>query len=134
MIVLGRHRPLTGEPWNELAVRAAIKEIAADAIANFDPDTFWPGHPSDDGVGDGNPNFYTGAAGVIWALDYLKRNGATGRIFDFRPALPGLLERTRAQMSTRGDYGDLGSLLFGDLGAGLVCMMQAPSPALAARN
>lgn len=27
-------------------------------------DTFWPGHPSDDGVGDGNPSFYFGAAGV----------------------------------------------------------------------
>jgi hypothetical protein len=38
-----------------LAVRAAIEDIAADAIAHFHPDTFWPGHPSDDGVGDGNP-------------------------------------------------------------------------------
>ena len=46
--------------------------------AQFDPDTFWPGHPSDDGVRDGNPSFYTGAAGVIWALDYLHRIGATG--------------------------------------------------------
>ena len=70
MIVLGRHRPLTQDAWSELAVRAAIEEIAADAVAHFDPDTFWPGHPSDDGVGDGNPSFYTGAAGVIWALDY----------------------------------------------------------------
>ena len=51
MIVLGRHRALTQDAWSELAVRAAIEEIAADAIAHFDPDTFWPGHPSDDGVG-----------------------------------------------------------------------------------
>src|SRR5688572_21885948 len=61
MIVLGRHRPLVDDPWNETAVRAAIDEIAADAVAHFDPDTFWPGHPSDDGVGDGNPSFYFGA-------------------------------------------------------------------------
>jgi hypothetical protein len=46
MIVLGRHRPLTQDAWNELAVRAAIEEIATDAIAHFDPDRFWPGHPS----------------------------------------------------------------------------------------
>jgi hypothetical protein len=37
-----------------VTVRAAIEEIATDAIAQFHPDTFWPAHPSDDGVGDGN--------------------------------------------------------------------------------
>jgi hypothetical protein len=67
MIVLGRHRALTQDAWSELAVRAAIEEIAADAIAHFDSDTFWPGHPSDDGVVDGNPSCYLGAVGVIWA-------------------------------------------------------------------
>ena len=76
MIVLGRHRALTQDAWSELAVRAAIEEIATDAIAHFDSDRFWPGHPSDDGVADGNPSFYWGAAGVIWALDYLHRIGA----------------------------------------------------------
>jgi hypothetical protein len=55
MIVLGRHRPLAHDAWSELAVRAAIEEIATDAIAHFDPDRFWPAHPSDDGVGDGDP-------------------------------------------------------------------------------
>src|SRR3954453_15507206 len=94
MIVRGRHRPLAPDVWNELAVRAAIEEIAADAIAQFDPDTFWPAHPSDDRVKDGNPSFYLGAAGVIWALDYLHRMGAAGVAEDFRPVLPKLLERT----------------------------------------
>jgi hypothetical protein len=37
-------------PWSELAVQAAIEEIAADALAHLHPDTFWPGPPSDDGV------------------------------------------------------------------------------------
>src|ERR1700730_14866486 len=77
MIVLGRHRPLVHDAWSESAVRAAIEEIAADAIAHFDPDRFWPAHPSDDGGSDGDPSFYKGAAGVIWALDYLHRVGAT---------------------------------------------------------
>ena len=94
MIVLGRHRPLTRDAWSEPAVRAAIEDIAADAIAHFDPDTFWPAHPSDDGLGDGNPSFYWGAAGVIWALDYLHRIGAVSVAEDFRPVLPKLLERT----------------------------------------
>jgi hypothetical protein len=68
MITPGRHRPLVQDVWNEAAVRAVIEDIAADAVANFHPDTFWPAHPSDDGKEDGDPSFYTGAAGVIWAI------------------------------------------------------------------
>src|SRR5512140_881775 len=96
MIVPGRHRPLVQDAWDESAVRAAIDEIAADAIAHFDPDRFWPAHPSEDGMADGDPSFYKGAAGVIWALDYLHRAGATGVAADFRPVLPTLMERTIA--------------------------------------
>jgi len=40
MIVLGRHRALVDDAWSELAVRAAIEEIAADAITDLNPDTF----------------------------------------------------------------------------------------------
>ena len=118
MIVLGRHRALTDDAWSEQAVRAAIEEIAADAIAHFDPDGFWPAHPGDDGVGDGNPSFYWGATGVIWALDYLHRIGAAGVTRDFRPVLPKLLERTVAAFESNSptDYAKHGSLLFGDMG------------------
>ena len=128
MIVLGRHRALTPDAWSELAVRAAIEEIVADAIAQFHPDTFWPGHPSDDGVGDGNTSFYVGAAGVIWALDYLHRIGATRAVEDFRPVLPKLLERTIAAFASNSptDYAKHGSLLFGDMGAALVAMRLPP--------
>jgi len=94
MITPGRHRPLVQDAWNDSAVRGAIEEIAADAIAHFHPDTFWPAHPSDEGVGDGDPSFYKGAAGVIWALDYLQRIGATRVAEDFRSVLPKLMERT----------------------------------------
>jgi hypothetical protein len=105
MIVLGRHRALAQDAWSELAVRAAIEEIATDAVANFDPDTFWPGHPSDDGVGDGNTSFYMGAAGVIWALYYLHRIGAVSAAEDFRPVLPKLLERTSAAFESNSPTG-----------------------------
>ena len=129
MIVLGRHRPLAQDAWSESAVRAAIEEIAADAIAQFDPDTFWPAHPSDDGVGDGNPSFYWGASGVIWALDYLHRIGAVSVTEDFRPVLPKLLERTLAAFESFSptDYAKHGSLLFGDMGTALVAMRLAPT-------
>jgi hypothetical protein len=133
MIVLGRHRPLTHDVWSEPAVRTAIEDIAADAIAHFSPDTFWPAHPSDDWVGDGNPSFYCGAAGVIWALDYLHRIGAVGVAEDFRPVLPRLLERTITSFESNSPagYAKHGSLLFGDMGAGLLAMRLAPTPNLA---
>jgi hypothetical protein len=133
MIVLGRHRPLAHDTWNELAVRAAIEEIAADATAHFHPDTFWPGHPGDDGVGDGNTSLYFGAAGVIWALDYLQRIGAARVAEDFRLVLPRLLERTITDFESNSptDYAKHGSLLFGDMGAALVAMRLAPAPMLA---
>ncbi len=133
MIVLGRHRPLVHDAWSESAVRAAIEEIAADAIAQFDPDRFWPAHPSEEGGADGDPSFYKGAAGVIWALDYLHRVGATRIAEDFRPALPKLLERTIADFETNSpaDYEKHGSLLRGDMGAALLAMRLAPTSSLA---
>ena len=133
MIVLGRHRALTHDAWSEFAARAAIEEIAADATAQFHPDTFWPGHPSDDGAGDGATSVYMGAAGVMWALDYLRRIGATRVAEDFRQVLPKLLERTTAafERNSPTDYAKHGSLLFGDMGAALVAMRLAPTPILA---
>ncbi|WP_315831064.1 LanC-like protein [Bradyrhizobium prioriisuperbiae] len=129
MIILGRHRPLVHEAWSEGAVRSAIEEIADDAIAHFDPDRFWPAHPSDDSAGDGDPSFYKGAAGVIWALDYLHRVGAVSAAADFRPVLPRLMERTIVDFkaSSSADYEKHGSLLRGDMGAALLAMRLAPT-------
>jgi Lanthionine synthetase C-like protein len=133
MIALGRHRALADDAWSEQVARVAIEEIAADAIAQFDPDTFWPAHASDDGAGDGNPSFYMGAAGVIWALDYLHRIGAVSVAGDFRPVFPKLLERTVTAFENNSppDYAKHGSLLFGDMGAALLGMRLDPAPRLA---
>jgi Lanthionine synthetase C-like protein len=133
MIALGRHRGLTQDAWSESTARTVIDEIATNAIAEFHPDTFWPSHPSDDGAGDGNTSFYVGAAGVIWALDYLHRIGAAHVHEDFRPLMPKLLERTTAEFErhSRPDYAKHGSLLFGDMGAALLAMRLAPAPNLA---
>ncbi len=133
MISPGRHRPLAQDAWNESTARVAIEEIAADAIANFHPDTFWPAHPGDDGVGDGDPSFYMGAAGVIWALDYLHRIGAARVAEDFRPVLPKLIEQTIIDFkaSSPTDYEKHGSLLRGDMGAALLAMRLAPTSSVA---
>jgi hypothetical protein len=133
MIVLGRHRPLAADPWNESSARAVIDEIATDAIAHFDADTFWPAHPSDDGVADGNPSFYFGATGVIWALDYLHRIGATRVAEDFCPVLPKLLDRASEYFKNKSpvDYARHGSFLFGDMGTALVAMRLSPTPLVA---
>ncbi|MDH6259383.1 LanC-like protein [Bradyrhizobium sp. BR13661] len=133
MITPGRHRALVQDVWSEPAVRTAIADIVADAIADFDPDAYWPGHPGDDGVGDGNPSFYFGAAGVIWALDYLHSVGVGPVAKDFRAVLPKLLERTTARFENNSPagYAKHGSLLFGDMGTALLAMRLAPTPALA---
>ena len=51
--------------------------------------------------------------------------------FDFRPYLPRLLDRTKAEMATYKDYASNGSLLFGDLGTALLIMRLEPSSTLA---
>jgi hypothetical protein len=89
--------------------------------------------PSDDGARDGSPGLYWGAAGVIWALDYLHRIGAVRVAEDFRPVLPKLLDSTVASFESKSPagYARHGSLLFGDMGAALVAMRLAPTSSLA---
>jgi hypothetical protein len=130
MIDETRHVPLRAVAWDAGEAAEAIDEIAADAIAHFDRQRFWPAHPQDDRVPDGHTGLYCGAVGVVWALDYLARTGATARRFDFRPVLPRLLEALRQEFPGIG-YGTHGSLHFGAMGAALVAMRLDPSPALA---
>ena len=125
-----RHVPLRDVPWNANEAAKAIEEIVAETLAHFDVKRLWPAHPLDDGVSDGNTSFYFGATGVIWALEYLGRVGATKSRFDFRPFLPRLIRANRAEFA-RGPYSAHGSFLFGDLGACLVAMRLNPTSALA---
>jgi hypothetical protein len=104
MIEASRHVPLRSEPWAQGAAVQAIDDIVADALGQFGDDRFWPAYPTDGGLKDGDSSIYSGAAGVIWALEHLKRVGATKANFDFRPYLPQLLEKTK-----KGD-GDLRGL------------------------
>ena len=122
--------PLRPIAWNAAEVMTAIEEIVADALANFDPTMFWPAHPREDGLPDGTASFYFGATGVVWALDYLRRVGATKASFDFTPSLSRLIENNAAEFARR-DYAAHGSFLFGDLGTLLLAMRLRPDGAVA---
>jgi hypothetical protein len=126
-----RHVPLRDEPWDPALAGAAIHEIVDDALARFDPEDFWPAHPLDDGARTGTTGLYFGAAGVLWALDHLRRQGAAEFGHDFRGLLPRLLTENRAEYAATAYYPRHASLLFGDVGVLLLMLRLAPDPTLA---
>ena len=72
---------------------------------------------------------YFGAAGVIWALDYLNVVGATAMKRDYADSLVDLAAKNRADMQLRGPQTN--SYLMGDVGILLVQWRLSPSDALA---
>jgi hypothetical protein len=111
-----RHQALSSDRWDEQFVRAAINRIAADTIRDFSATMLWPTHPDDYSEPSATfYNLYMGAAGVIWALDYLRRSGATDTVPDYGPIVVDLISRNRARMARARALG-LGGLLSGDTG------------------
>lgn len=118
--------PLTDEPWDEAGVRDGIAAIVADADAAFDPDALWPAHEWD-GWHAALPmkNLYVGAAGVVFALDDLRRRGLAETTLDLPSVAASTLERWRAEP----DYmeGEVlpeppeSALFLGETGILLVC-------------
>jgi hypothetical protein len=94
----GAFAPLTEEPWDEARVRDRIAAIVADADAVFDSDELWPAHEWD-GYKAPLPlkNLYVGAAGVVWALDDLRRRGLAETTLDLSAIATTALERWRAE-------------------------------------
>jgi len=90
--------PLTDEPWDEARAREGIAAIVADADVTFHPDELWPAHEWD-GWQAALPlkNLYVGAAGVIWALDDLRRRGLAETTLDLPAAAMRTLELWRAK-------------------------------------
>ncbi len=127
-----RHVPLPRpeEGWNPDEAHAAVREIAEDALARFDPERFWPAHPLDDGLRDGATSLYFGATGVVWALDHLRRSGAARIGADFAPVLGRLLAANRAEFA-RGPYPGHASWLMGDVAALALALRLAPDGATA---
>ncbi len=97
-----RHEALTAAPWNEAAARRAIQAIADDLCAHFDAATLWPVHPREREDGDKpvpQPMLYNGAAGVVWALQRLREQGAARVDLDLETIVAGLHEHSRHWIS-----------------------------------
>jgi hypothetical protein len=127
---------LTDAPWDESAVRGAIREIVADAEAAFDPVALWPAHEWD---GWQTPlpltTLYVGAAGVLWALDALRERGHAEPELDLAAAARRCVEAWREEPDLmRGvelpAHAEAG-LLSGETGILLVAWRLAPGDDLA---
>ncbi len=132
--------PLIDKSWDPARVEADIAAIVADADAAFDARHFWPAHEWDsDNWQAPQPikNLYVGAAGVIWALDALRRSGRAETSLDLAAVAVRTLELWRAEPDWYLDYlaGEThahpASLLCGETGPALLAFRLAPDPALA---
>jgi lantibiotic modifying enzyme len=90
--------PLTDEAWGEARVREGIAATVADADTAFDADSLWPANEWD-AWESATPlkSLYAGAAGVIWALDAVRRRGYAETRIDLAAAAARALELWRAE-------------------------------------
>lgn len=129
--------PLTDEPWDEDRVRSRIRAIVADADQAFrGPRLFWRAHEWDRWHGTSPmKNLYVGSAGVLWALNALRRRGHAETALD----LAGLALRNVELFRERPDFMKgvklpeprESSLLEGETGVLLVAWRLAPGAYLA---
>jgi lanthionine synthetase-like protein len=110
------HEPLTDRSWDEAWVHGAIAALVDDAVAAYDPDSFWPAQEWDAfGVEPPVQDLFCGAAGVVWALAQL------GADFDAAAAATRLHESYRPPGENRL------SLFNGETGVALVRWLLQPS-------
>lgn len=124
---------LTDEPWEPARVEDAIAAIVADADAAFDPESLWPAHEWD-GWEEPVPlkSLYLGAAGVVWALEALRRRGHGETSLDLAAAATRALELKRAAPDlTADDHYQPAALLCGESGPLLVAFRLTSDPKLA---
>jgi hypothetical protein len=117
------HEAVAGEPWDPDRIKASIRGIVEDAEKAFADG--WPTHPGDsEGPADDVRRFrtiYFGGAGVIQALDALRRRG----LADLRRDYVSYLEQP--YVADWPEYDHERSLLMGDTGIRLVLQRLAPS-------
>jgi hypothetical protein len=125
--------PLLDEPWIPSRVEDAIGSIVSDADAAFDPEALWPANDWD-GFEEPLPlkSLYSGAAGVIWALDALRRSGHAESSLDLVPVAFRTIELKRDAPDFAADeHYHPASLLSGETGPLLVAFRLTSDPALA---
>lgn len=127
------HEPLTDEAWDAERVRARIQAVVDDAEAAFDPVALWPATEGWDTRGDPRlplTRLYAGAAGVVWALETLRRRGHADVRIDLAATARRALEKWRADpdMPERREppVNTRSSLFFGESGILLVHALVAP--------
>ncbi len=128
--------PLTDKAWDDAHVRNAIREIVADADQAFDPEGLWPADEWDAWTCPlPLKNLYVGAAGVVWALDALRRRGYAESRLDLASAALRTLELWRGEPDfARGielPAHAPAALLTGESGIIVVAYALAPSDDLA---
>jgi Lanthionine synthetase C-like protein len=127
--------PLTDEPWDEQRVRERIRAIVDDADRAFDPAQLWPADEWDVWQATAPlKDLYVGAAGVIWALDAVRRRGHAESKTDLVAAAGRTLEAWRERPDFE-QWPDIPSsahsaLLTGESGPLLVAFKLAPSDEL----
>ena len=127
-----RHETLIEQDWDENRAREAIELIVRGTHSRFDARNLWPAHPLDQPGADRAKPFkmlYFGAAGVIWALNYLHQVGATAVLHDYSNSLVELASKNRADLNLREPQSF--SYLMGDVGIELVRWRANPSEELA---
>ena len=131
------HEQPTAEPWAEARVRVAIAQIVRGADDAFDPDGLWPAVEEWDSSGMRLPltGLYAGAAGVVLALDELRRRGYTDTRLDLANIARGALEAWRREPDEAArdepPVRTHASLYFGESGILLVAWRLTRDPALA---
>jgi lantibiotic modifying enzyme len=128
--------PLTDEPWDEPRVRDAVRAIVSDTDAALrGPKLLWPADDWDSWQAT-KPmkNLYVGAAGVLFALDELRRRGHAETRLDLGDLARSNLEAFRRRpdfMKLETFEGRESSFLCGETGILLVAWKLAPSADLA---
>src|SRR5262245_8216338 len=89
--------PLTDEPWDAKRIAAGIREIVADTDSALrGPKLLWKADDWDRWHATSPlKNLYCGAAGVLWALDELRRRGHTETTLDLPRLAMWTVERQR---------------------------------------
>ena len=128
--------PLTDAPWDEERVRAGIREIVSDTdVALRGPKLLWRADPWDSWQATSPmKNLYVGAAGVLLALELLRRRGHAETRLDLADLSLRNLERFRARpdlMKIKLPQPATASLFDGETGILLVAWRIEPSADLA---
>ncbi len=129
--------PLTDETWDAASVRDAVREIVSDTDAAFrGPKLLWRAHDWDRWRATSPlKELYAGTAGVLWALDELRRRDHAETRLDLAELARRNLElvRARPDFSTKISLPEPreSSLLCGETGILLVAWRLAPSAELA---